>query len=192
MVDILDALKKQHAHMRGMLQVIEKAIEDFGAGGRLDPYLADALLRYIAQFPKTVHRPVEVAVYQALGQADASLAALAETTAAEHGDLEARAEHLRALLFWSGQHPEFPRQLAVSMARALIGDLRRHMGEEEDRLFPVAEKRLDAAAWARVRAAAGTAGPAWRSRIRPLRRLFAQIAALTPPPPRQGKNVKPA
>lgn len=192
MAEILDTLRKQHAHMRAVLQVIEKAVEDFGRGGRFDPYLADAALRYVAEFPKTVHRPVEAAVYKALGQANAPVTPSAEAIAAEHSDLEARAERLRTVLFWSGQHPQLPRELAASMARALIDDLRRHMSEEESTLFPAAERTLDDAAWARVKAATEATGATSESRTRPLRELLGQIAVLTPPPPKRGKDVKPA
>ncbi|GIX29316.1 MAG: hypothetical protein KatS3mg123_3197 [Burkholderiales bacterium] len=192
MAEILDTLRKQHAHMRAVLQVIENAVEDFGRGGRFDPYLADAALRYVAEFPKTVHRPVEAAVYKALGQANAPVTPSAEAIAAEHSDLEARAERLRTVLFWSGQHPQLPRELAASMARALIDDLRRHMSEEESTLFPAAERTLDDAAWARVKAATEATGATSESRTRPLRELLGQIAVLTPPPPKRGKDVKPA
>lgn len=192
MAEILDTLRRQHAHMRAILQVIENAVEDFGRGGRLDPYLADAALRYVAEFPKTVHRPAEAAIYKALVQANAPVTPSAEAIAAEHLNLEARAERLRTVLFWSGQHPQLPRELAASMARALIDDMRRHMSEEENTLFPAAERSLDAAAWSRVKAVTEAKGYTAESRTLPLRELLGQIAALTPPAPRPGKDVKPA
>lgn len=180
MSETLDTLRKQHAHMRTVLQVLGDAVAHCDRTGRWDFYLVDAALRYIAEFPKTLHRPVEAAVYEAMGRTDASVAAAADGIVAEHPGLETRAERLREVVYWSGQHPEFPRRLAASMTRALIDDMYRHMSEEESTLFPAAEKILNASAWAQVTARVGEAGVMSESRKKPLRALLAQIAALAP------------
>ncbi len=182
MSETLETLRKQHAHMRAVLQVLANAVADCDRTGRCDVYLADAALRYIAEFPRTLHRPVETALYEVMGRTDASVAATADGIVAEHPDLETRAERLREVLYWSGQHPELPRGLVASMTRTLIDDMHRHMSEEENTLFPAAEKILSASAWAQVTTKVAETGVMSESRKKPLRTLLAQIAALAPSP----------
>lgn len=180
MTDTLGTLRRQHAHTRGILMILDDAIGRYERDGRIDPYLADAVLEYLAAYPRDVHRPVEAAVYDALNRANPASAPATQEITAEHPELEEQVQRLRDQLFWSRQLPAFPREQATAAARRLIAEMNRHMDEEEQMLFPLAERMLNEAAWAEVDAVVARDRTGNESPLTALHALRSHIAALAP------------
>ena len=145
---ILRQLREEHADIARLMDILDRQLSLFAAGGRPDYDLVRRIIAYCLDYPAEVHHPKEDMVYRILAERDAELANAVGDLQLDHVRL---AEKTRALA-------EAVREVLTEelVDRAWVYDLtddfvhayRRHIRREEQQVFPAAEAVLTAADWA--------------------------------------------
>lgn len=150
MSKIVDALRKEHAKILTVLDILERQIEAFAEDGPVDYGLIAAIVDYFTDFPDKQHHPKEDLIFARLREADPAAASGVGDLAALHAalaeELQAFAGALEATTF----DEIHPRTELMALARAFIDHQRLHLTMEELYFFPVAEQTLDPRVWAEL------------------------------------------
>ena len=181
----ISTLRNEHrsisAVMHG-LQELARMAQD--AAVRPQFQVFRAMIRYIDQYPETLHHPKEDAyLFARLAARWPQAKGLVDDLRAEHrqGALLVR-ELERALLFFEEGWPSGAREFrdAVNAYAQFHWD---HMRKEEEQLLPLAQRHLTAEDWREIDAAfALNTDPVSGLTERDFQKLFARIAALAPAP----------
>lgn len=153
MSTVIQALCHEHESNRRVLEVLDSEIAylaEFKGRRRADYALVWNAIDYFTDFPALVHHPKEDLIFAQLRRADPAAALRIGDLTALH---KALAEELRALaaeLKPVMEDGKRPRDAMASLGRAFIRHQRQHMEMEEAVFFPVAERTLDAKAWAEL------------------------------------------
>lgn len=182
----LAIIRDEHRSLAAILNGLDYLVEEIREG-RMDPdfTLFSAMLHYIEAFPEKLHHPKEDEyLFRALRTRSPDAAAIIDELQAEHVAGRRLINELRQALerYRQAGAPEFP---AFSRTVAAYTDFHwAHMGKEEGRLMPMAEKALTPDDWQEI-------DHAFQSNEDPIvgvkptkqfRELFRRIANLAPAP----------
>ena len=148
MPDTLLLLRLEHRNLSHLLGLIEDQVAAADAGAPLDKNLLGLAWEYFSDYPDLGHHPKEDLVYELLSKRDPGSCAGLKNLTSEHVRLR---ELTRAFGEAVRRLREAP-QSAEPAVREVIRDFtrryRQHMGEEDERFFPLAEQKLSRDEWA--------------------------------------------
>ena len=152
MVEVIRALRRDHANLARLLDELERQIGIFENGGGPDYDVIVCVVEYCLEYPDQCHHPKEDRIYRKLGDLDGDLAEPLGDLLAEHAALADQTRQVAEMIDQVLKEAEIPRgDLAVAV-RQFLASYRRHMETEEILLFPTALRRLVTADWDQLEA----------------------------------------
>ena len=147
---VTDALREDHRNIAGLLRALERQIDNLARSSSADYDIIVGVADYFLQYPDRCHHPKEDLVVAKIREAHPEAAGRIDGIIDEHADLHERARLFRRIVGDLLGGAEVPGPAIVDAARDFIAAQYRHMREEEDLLFPTAERALTAAEWADI------------------------------------------
>ncbi len=152
MVEVIRALRRDHANLARLLDELERQIGIFEDGGEPDYDVIGCVVEYCLDFPDQCHHPKEDLIYRKLGGLAGNLAGPVGDLQAEHGALADRTRRVAELIEQVLNEAEIPRSHLATAVREFLASYRRHMETEETAFFPAALSHLGEAHWDEVEA----------------------------------------
>jgi len=151
MTKIMEMLHNDHVEMAEMLDVFERQMKREKRGQDVDFELIRAILDYFGGYPRLCHHPLEDLVYQKLRLMDdfQEFDLLADLLT-EHEELEQVRLDLTAGVDNLEEDVEAPCTSFHALAESFLVRYRLHMAQEEEELFPEAQRRLSSEDWAEI------------------------------------------
>lgn len=154
MAEVIRALRKEHANIGQLLDILERQVKVFDQGGLPDYDIVEGVIDYFQSYPDLYHHPKEDLVYQKLQQRDPAAAEKVGDLRKEHEELASRTREFAAAVQAVLDEAQVARQSFAEWARRFIGLQRNHMQNEERVFFPAAEQSLSAEDWAEIQSRA--------------------------------------
>lgn len=147
---IMAELHHDHVHLARLLSMMDKQVSLLASGGDPDLYLLIDIVHYIQNYPDLVHHPKEDQVYRVFKQrADDQYQDIVDKLMQEHRSLPLETvEFLTVLQAAANGSSLFSLDELIDKIKHFIAHQRRHMQQEENRLFPMIDKTLTEQDWA--------------------------------------------
>ena len=147
---MVEVLKREHANLTHILDLLEREIDTFDRAGRPDYEIVEAILAYFLGYPDACHHPKEDAVLSKLRARDPDAAAAVGDLESEHRELAALTRRLADSVDQVLMEVELPRGWLTEAGRRFVAAYRRHMEQEEATFFPAAVRALTPQDWAEI------------------------------------------
>jgi hemerythrin-like domain-containing protein len=144
----VDSLRRDHANMEILLQVLEQEIAVFDRSDRPDFDIIRGVVDYFRCYPAQCHHPKENLLFAKLKAHDPEGAAGIIDIEAEHGQAARRLERFARLVDEVLDDQQLARGVLDTAVREFVEHERRHMQLEERELLPNALASLRAEDWA--------------------------------------------
>lgn len=149
-VTVIEELREDHRNIARLLQVLERQIDIFGEAETPDYDIIVGVADYFLQYPDRCHHPKEDLIVAKLKEAHPEATGGIGGLIDEHRELHERAVRFRRAVGDLLSGADVPRSAIVDVAHDFIATQHRHMREEEDTLFPTADRVLTGAEWADI------------------------------------------
>lgn len=148
MPDSLFLLRLEHGNQSKLLGLLETQVAAADAGKPMDQELLRLASEYFTDYPDQCHHPKEDLVYRRLSARDPGSRRDLRDLIADHSRLHQLAEAFATAVRRSPEQPQAGRPELREVIREFTAQYRRHMRDEEERFFPLAEERLSQDDWA--------------------------------------------
>ena len=145
---LIDSLRRDHANMELLLQILEQEIAVFDHPDRPDFDIIAGVVDYFRSYPAQCHHPKEDLLFAKLKARDPEGAAGIIDIEAEHGQAARRLERFARLVDEVLDDQQIARGVLDAAVREFVEHERRHMELEERELLPNALASLHAEDWA--------------------------------------------
>jgi hemerythrin-like domain-containing protein len=167
-----------HVRFARLLDVVERELAAFHAGGQPDYALLLDIVHYLRHYPDRFHHPREDVAFARLVERDPAMTLPVARRLQEHRVIAAAGEELLAVVQAVVEGALIERSAVEAAAATYLVYYRHHLTAEEAHVVPRAAKVLTAEDWAAVAAAAAPSldplfGEASEARYRELRRQIA-------------------
>ncbi|HEY7005442.1 MAG TPA: hemerythrin domain-containing protein [Sphingomicrobium sp.] len=142
----------EHANFSRLLDILEKQLEQFHAGGKPNYELMTDIVTYLRHFPDLHHHPREDAAFALLAQRDPAMKVPVERLRQEHRVIAAAGEDLLRTLNEVDSDAMVARAAVEAVAAVYLVYYRHHLYNEEREVLPRASKLLTAKDWEAVEA----------------------------------------
>jgi hemerythrin-like domain-containing protein len=147
MRDTLFLLRLEHGNLSKLLGLLEEQVAIADAGARMDGELLSLVSDYFSDYPDRCHHPKEDRVYELLCTRHPDSCAGLRDLIADHRRLHALAEAFAEAVRQLREKPQAAQPTARKVMLEFTEHYRQHMGQEEERFFPLAEERLSRDDW---------------------------------------------
>lgn len=147
MSEVIQVLRREHAHMASLVKTLEWQVSEFEKGGQPDYEIIRAAVDYFLSFPDLYHHPKEDMIFAVLEERDPATAQEVGDLRHEHEAIAARTRELSAGLNVIVEEAQVPRESFVRWARAFTDLQMLHMRMEEEVFFPAALQLLTDEDW---------------------------------------------
>ncbi|MCH8136349.1 MAG: hemerythrin domain-containing protein [Proteobacteria bacterium] len=141
------ALKRDHANIAKLLDILESEILAIKVGKTPDYSLMQDIMRYLTQHSDRFHHPKEDLIFARLLKRDTAIRAEVEALIEEHILIGLAGQEFAGLLVTSGADTVESREQLGASGQDYIRNLREHMSREEGKLFPTASVVLTKKDW---------------------------------------------
>ncbi len=148
MPDTLLLLRLEHRNLSQLLGLIEDQVAAADAGAPLDTNLLSLAWEYFSDYPDLCHHPKEDLVYELLSKRDPGSCAGLKNLTSEHVRLRELTQRFGEAVRRLREYPQAAEPGAREVLREFTQRYRQHMREEDERFFPLAEKKLSKDEWA--------------------------------------------
>jgi hemerythrin-like domain-containing protein len=149
----ITALKRDHANIAKLLEILETEILAIKVGKTPDHSLMQDIMRYMAQYSDRFHHPKEDLIFARLLKHDTGVRAEAEALIEEHIVIRQAGQEFAGLLRASAVDSIESREQLAATGLDYVRILREHMSREEGKLFPIASVVLTKKEWQFIDAA---------------------------------------
>ena len=153
MSQVIAALKRDHANIAKLLEILESEILAIEVGKTPDYPLMQDIMRYMAQHSDRFHHPKEDLLFAQLLKRDPGVRADVEDLIKEHVVIGLAGQEFARFLSASGVDSVAVREQLGTSGFDYIRALREHMLREEKKLFPLAMEVLTQKEWQVIDAA---------------------------------------
>lgn len=154
MVTALRRLRLEHAGIARVLDVIERELDQLGAGRMPRHEILESALRYCQDFPAVCHHPMEDLVYAKLRARHEVAEGAIDDLVAEHRALADKGAGFLAAVERLATEGDDALPEIIAAGRDFLAFYRRHIDQEEHAFFPTALESLSDADWAEIDARA--------------------------------------
>jgi hemerythrin-like domain-containing protein len=147
---VIDDLHQDHINISRVLDLLEQQLARMKADERPDYFLMSKVVEYIQEYPDTFHHPQEDAIFTVYLESHEKGQDELESLRREHEELSKLTTDLREAVDCMFHGGVVCRDDFVWQVEDYIQRQRAHMDREESEVFPMLEKTLTAADWARV------------------------------------------
>ena len=150
MPDVMTKLRQDHANVAQVLAVLERELDRIEQGGSADYELLQDVMRYITGYSDLHHHPAEDVLYEELAKAAPEAAGELSVILTEHEKLIDKGRQFLETIEAVEEEAMVKRADFLRIGHAYVDTLSHHMGIEESRLFPLADRVLSDDAFANV------------------------------------------
>ena len=154
MTEVIAVLRKEHANISQLLDILERQVAIFDRGGSPDYDIVQGVVDYFQSYPDLYHHPKEDLVYQKLQLRDPAAANQVGDLRQEHEELAARTREFAVAVRAVLDEAQVSRASFGHWARQFIQVHRDHMAHEERLFLPAARAALTPEDWDDSRARA--------------------------------------
>ena len=147
MSQVIAALKRDHANIAKLLEILESEILAIEVGKTPDYPLLQDIMRYIAQHADRFHHPKEDLIFAQLLRRDSGVRADVEELIEEHVSIGLAGREFNRFLRTSVVDSVDVREQLGTLGYAYIRALREHMLKEERMLFALAKEIFTKEDW---------------------------------------------
>lgn len=149
-MDILKQLDSDHENVAKMLDILDKQLDNVQKMKSADFDLMRDVMFYMTRYPDRTHHPLEDLVIHKLVEHDASAREMGENILREHEGLAKKGQAFLDMLVRVTDGAMVLREEIEAAGRDYVAFLRAHMKKEDERLFPLAEKKLTHRDWSEI------------------------------------------
>jgi len=142
-----------HANFSRLLDILEKQLDEFHAGGKPNYELMVDIVTYLRHFPDLHHHPREDVAFALLAKREPAMKLPLERLRQEHRVIAAVGEDLLRTLSEVDSGTVIARAAVEAVAAMYLVYYRHHIASEEREVLPRAKKILTAQDWEAVAAA---------------------------------------
>lgn len=146
-MEIPEQLDADHRNVARMLDLLERQLIRVRHMQPADFDLMRDIMHYMTRYPDRTHHPMEDLVIHKLIQYEPSAREMGTTILREHESLADKGKHFLDMLVQVTDGAMVPREDIETAGRDYVEFLRSHMQKEDERLFPLARKRLTEDDW---------------------------------------------
>lgn len=147
---VTEALREDHREIAGLLRALERQIDIFARAETPDYDIVVGVADYFLQYPDRCHHPKEDLIVAKLVESHPEAVDGVGDLIDEHRDLHQRVVRFREAVAGLLNGSDAPRAAIIDAARDFIAAQRRHMRDEEELLFPAADRVLTPDDWADI------------------------------------------
>jgi hemerythrin-like domain-containing protein len=147
MPDTLFLLRLEHGNLSKLLRLIEDQLAAAEAGTPMDGELLSLACEYFADYPDQCHHPKEDLLYKLLSKRDPVSCSGLRDLSADHRRLHELTMAFAAAVRRMRDQPQSASTSPPDVMREFTEHYRRHMRDEEQRFFRLAEERLSKDDW---------------------------------------------
>lgn len=147
MPEAIRLLRKEHANIAKLLNVLEGQLALIDEAQRPDHDVLKGVADYFLDYPDRCHHPKEDVIFRKLKERDPAAARLAGDLEAEHGEIARSARRLSEAVKNLQEDVEVPRDAIHRVISRFIDSEREHMKMEEETFFPAALSSLTPEDW---------------------------------------------
>lgn len=147
---VVETLREEHRNLSRLLDALDHQISVFAAAARPDYDVIRGIADYFLDYPDRRHHPKENAIFEVLGDGHPDATSSLADLLREHRAIHAQAVRLRDVVAALLNDADIARSAIVAAASDFIDAQRRHMSQEEEVFFPLAERLLSADAWSDI------------------------------------------
>ncbi len=152
MIDLVAIWRAEHVNFTRLLDLLEKQVAAFHAGGQPDYDLMRDVVYYLRQYADLVHHPQEDVVFGRLLERDPAMRPQIDRLDQEHRVIVSAGEALLKHLDEVVAEALVPRAIVETAAATYLVYYRQHLAVEENEVIPRAAQVLKAEDWAAVAA----------------------------------------
>lgn len=149
-MEILEQLNSDHENVARMLDILDKQLDTVQQMKTADFDLMRDVMHYMTKYPDRTHHPLEDLVVHKLIEHDPSVRAMGENILREHEGLAKKGKTFLDMLVRVTDGAMVLRDEIEAAGRDYVAFLRSHMEKEDERLFPLAEKKLTKRDWTEI------------------------------------------
>ena len=142
----------EHVNFSRLLDILEKQLAEFHAGGKPNYELMVDIVTYLRYFPDLHHHPREDAAFALLAKRDPAMKVPLERLRQEHRVIAAAGEDLLTALKEVESDAMVARAAVEAIAAVYLVYYRHHLSNEEREVLPRAKELLTAKDWEAVEA----------------------------------------
>ena len=142
----------EHANFSRLLDILQKQLDEFHAGGKPNYELMVDIVTYLRYFPDLHHHPREDAAFALLAKRDPAMKVPLERLRQEHRVIAAAGEDLLTALKEVESDAMVARAAVEAIAAVYLVYYRHHLSNEEREVLPRAKELLTAKDWEAVEA----------------------------------------
>lgn len=142
MKNVIEEIRREHANMARMLDVLDRQVEIFEEAGQPDYDLMEKIVLYFLDFPDECHHPKEDLVARKLLERAPERAGRLRGLAELHEELSALTRRMATVLRRVLDEAELPRSQIIRAVKEFSSSQRHHMEMEEEFFLPLAEEVL--------------------------------------------------
>ncbi|MDP6388605.1 MAG: hemerythrin domain-containing protein [Alphaproteobacteria bacterium] len=150
MDDVIQGLRREHAEMGQLLDMLEREVAVFRRGEVPDYDLVQEILDYCLDYPDRCHHPIEDLILARIRERDPAAAEKVGDLDAEHAALSALTRKFFDATDRLVQETGMTRDWFADTAAEFIEAYRQHIAMEERDFFPVAGKVLSDDDWSEI------------------------------------------
>ena len=146
---LLNKLQQDHINISRLLDILEEQVQRYGKGEVPDYPLIVDILRYMEDYPDTVHHPREDLMFARMRKCgvDMDMEVTLRDLEAQHRDIREKSLDFLEALRGDLSAIAVPREAIKRHGIAYLEALRQHMNTEEVCVFPAAEQLLEEKDW---------------------------------------------
>ncbi len=142
MKNIIREIRKEHANMARLLDLLDSQVQIFEGAGRPDYKVIQEIVHFFLDFPDLCHHPKEDILAQMLLSKAPSRAVQLRGLAQKHEELGSLTRKVAKAVDQVLGEAELPRARIVQIVREFINSQRHHMEMEEEYFLPLADELL--------------------------------------------------
>jgi hemerythrin-like domain-containing protein len=150
MPKLIEILFEEHQNIEKLLLVLERELDVFDRGGRVDYEILQTIIQYFQDYPESCHHPKEETIFRKLKARDPAAAKRVGDVEAEHAVETRRLGSFARAVEYVLADQEFLRENFHLAVREFIEHQRQHLEKEERLLFPAALRALQPEDWAEI------------------------------------------
>lgn len=147
---IIDALRREHTHMRSVLGIVADVLTTLEAGRAGDFVLLANAVYYMRKFPGAVHHPKEDAIFERLAAADPMWKKEVDKARAQHREIYELEDWIIEMALNAPKPGTQSRARLVEFGRHYLDLQRKHSEGEEKFLFQPADQFLKPKDWKEI------------------------------------------
>lgn len=146
---LLDKLHRDHINISRLLDILEEQVQRYGMGETPDYPLVVDILRYMEDYPDTVHHPREDMMFARMREhgVDMEMETILRDLEEQHRDVREKSLNFLEALRGDLSAVAVPREAIERHGIAYLEAQRSHMSMEESRVFPAAKRMLEERDW---------------------------------------------